>query len=168
MLTHNRTPLVPKAEIKFSIPGISTKSNDSETSLKTLTLTELDKSYGGCGIYIRQLNKPPITIAIPGGDMCSNYRAEAQALLTATETVTQLETRPKKVVLLTDSICSATTRIRKSRRLHLTNCNTKFKQPDINNSRTLMDTCTYRHTWKRSGRSAGERGKQEAAAKVQS
>ena len=103
MLTHNRTPLVPKAEIKFSIPGISTKSNDSETSLKTLTLTELDKSYGGCGIYIRQPNKPPITIAIPGGDMCSNYRAEAQALLTATETVTQLETRPKKVVLLTDS-----------------------------------------------------------------
>ena len=28
-----------------------------------------------------------------------------------------------------------------------------------------MDTCTYRQTWKRSGRSAGERGKQEAAAK---
>ena len=45
-----------------------------------------------------------ITIAIPGGDLCSNYRAEAQALLTATETVTQLETRPKKVVLLTDSL----------------------------------------------------------------
>ena len=36
--------------------------------------------------------------------MCSNYRAETQAHLTATETVTQLETRPKKVVLLTDSI----------------------------------------------------------------
>jgi len=36
--------------------------------------------------------------------MCSNYRAEAQALLTATETVTGLETRPKKVVLLTDSL----------------------------------------------------------------
>ena len=100
------------------------KSSDSEASLKTLTLAELDKSYpatawtqvftdvsaekatrnGGCGIYIRQPNKPPITIAIPGGDMCSNYRAEAQALLTATETVTQLETRPKKVVLLTNSL----------------------------------------------------------------
>ena len=103
MLTHNRTPLVLKAKVKFSIPGISTKSNDSETSLKTLTLKELDKSYGGCGIYIRQPNEPPVTIAIPGGDMCSIYRAEAQALLTATETVTQLETRPKKVVLLTDS-----------------------------------------------------------------
>ena len=49
-------------------------------------------------------NKPPITIAIPGGDLCSNYRAEAQALITAIETVTQLETRPKKVVLLTDSL----------------------------------------------------------------
>ena len=36
--------------------------------------------------------------------MCLNYRAEAQSLLTVTETVTQLETRPKKVVLLTDSI----------------------------------------------------------------
>ena len=34
----------------------------------------------------------------------SNYIAEAQALLTATETVTQLETRQKKVVLLTDSL----------------------------------------------------------------
>ena len=47
---------------------------------------------------------PPITIATLGGDLCSNYRAEAQALLTATETATQLETIPKKVVLLTDSL----------------------------------------------------------------
>ena len=53
---------------------------------------------------IRQPNKPPITIAIPDGDLCSNYKAEAQALLTATETATQLETRPKKVVLLTYSL----------------------------------------------------------------
>ena len=45
---------------------------------------------GGCGIYIRQPNKPPITIAIPDRDICSNYRAEAEALLTATETVTHL------------------------------------------------------------------------------
>ena len=125
MLTHNPTSLVLKAEVKISIPGISTKSSDSEASLTTLTLAELDKSYpatawthvftdgsaekatrnGECAIYIRQPNKPPSTIAIPGGDMCSNYRAEAaQALLTATGTVTQLETRPKKVVLLTDSL----------------------------------------------------------------
>jgi len=45
MLTHNRTPLVLKAEVKFSIPVISTKSSDSEASLKTLTLAELDKTY---------------------------------------------------------------------------------------------------------------------------
>ena len=73
MLTHNRTSLVLKAEIKCSVPGISTKSSDSEASLKTLTLAEFDKSYtatawtqvftdgsaenatrnGGCGIYTR-------------------------------------------------------------------------------------------------------------------
>ena len=36
-------------------------------------------------------------------------------------------------------ICTAITRIRISRRLHLTKFNTKFKQPDIkNNSRTSM------------------------------
>jgi len=84
MLTYNRTPLVLKAEVKFSIPGITTKSSDSEASLKTLTIAELDKSYpatawiqvftdgsaenatrnGGCGIYIRQPNKPPITIVL--------------------------------------------------------------------------------------------------------
>ena len=38
ILTHNRTPFVIKAEVKFSISGISTKSSDSESSLKTLTL----------------------------------------------------------------------------------------------------------------------------------
>ena len=49
-------------------------------------------------------NQASITITIPCGDQCTNYRAEAQALLTATETVTQLKTIPKKVVLLTDSL----------------------------------------------------------------
>jgi len=34
-----------KAEVNFSIPDISTKSRDSEASLKTLTLAELDKGY---------------------------------------------------------------------------------------------------------------------------
>jgi len=45
MLTHNQTPLVLKVKLKFSIPGISTKSSDSEASLKTLTLAELVKRY---------------------------------------------------------------------------------------------------------------------------
>ena len=54
MLTLNPTPLVLKAEVKFSIPGISTKSNDSETSLKTLTLTELDKSYPATACVMRR------------------------------------------------------------------------------------------------------------------
>ena len=93
-------------------------------SVHDIRLAELDKSYpatawthvfndgsaenatrnGGCDIYIRRPNKPRITIAIPGADLCSNCRTEAQALLIATETVTQLETRPKKVVLNIDSL----------------------------------------------------------------
>ena len=124
MLTHTRTPLVLKAGVKLSIPSIIINSCDSEATLKTLTLAELDKSYpatawtqiftdglaenatrnGGCGIYIRRQNKPLITIATSAGNMYSNYKAEAQALLTATEIVTQLETKPKKVVLLTDTL----------------------------------------------------------------
>ena len=124
ILTHNRAPCVLKAEIKFSIPVISTKWSDSEPPLQTLTLASLDTCYpftawtqvftdglavnatrnGGCDVYIRQQNNPSITIATPGGELCSNYRAETQAILTATETVTQLETRPKNRVLLTDSL----------------------------------------------------------------
>ena len=61
-------------------------------------------------------------------------------------------------------ICTAITRIRKSTgRLHLTNFNTKFKWPDIkNNSRTSMDTCTYWHTWKRSGKQESKLSYQDA------
>ena len=180
MLTHNRTPLVLKAQVKFSISGISTKSSDSEASLKTLTLAELDKSYpatawtqvftdgsaenatrnGGCGI--RHPNKPPITIAISGGDLCSNYRAEAQALLIATETANQMETIPKKAMLLTDSLS-----VLQSLASGNPEDYTLRNLIQSLNSRTSVDTCTYRHTWKRSVRSAGERGKQEAAAKLQ-
>ena len=53
-------------------------------------------------IYIRQPDKPPIAIATPGGDLCSNYKSKAQSLLPAT--VTQLETKPNKSVLLTYSL----------------------------------------------------------------
>ena len=104
MLKHSQTPLVLKAKVKFSIPGISNSRVGQKLPSHSLDIAENATRNGGCGIYIRQPNKPPITIAIPSGTLCSNYRAEAQVLLTATETVSQLETRPKKVVLLTDSL----------------------------------------------------------------
>ena len=74
MLTYNRAPLVCKAGVKLSIPGISNKLILS----KTLTLAEMDTAWpkvstdgsvenatqnGGVGIHFRQPNKPPITIA---------------------------------------------------------------------------------------------------------
>ena len=104
------------------------------------------------------------------GVLYSNYRAEARALLTATETVTQLETKPKKVVLLTDSLtvlqslASGNPEDYTLRNLIqlLTSLNSLTKTTAV-----LQYACIYRHTWKRSGRSAGERGKQEAAAKIQ-
>ena len=82
--------------------------------------------------------------------MCSNYRAEAQALLTATETVTQLETRPKKVVLLTDSL-SVLQSLASGNPEDYTLRNL-IQSLNSLTSRTSMDTCKYRHTWKRSGR----------------
>ena len=154
MLTHNRTPLVLKAKVKFSIPGISTKSSDSEASLKTLTLAELDKShyYSNTG-WRSVLKLQSRSTSIPHCDRDCHPAGEK----------TKEGCAPHRL-----PICTAITCIRKSRRLHLTKFITKFKHPDIkNNSRTSMDTCTYRHTWKRSGLSAGERGKQEAAAKIQ-
>jgi len=116
LLTNANTTCILKADVRTSIPGISTKADESEAVLKTLTLAEIDKSYpatawthaftdgsaenatrnGGCGIYIRQPNKPTISIATPGGDLCSNYQAEARALLTATGSISQLETRLKE------------------------------------------------------------------------
>jgi len=78
----------------------------------------MQQGMGDLASTLDSQNKPHITIAIPVGDLCSNYKAEAQALLTATETVTQLETIPKKVVLDPHRlpISIAITGIRKPRR----------------------------------------------------
>ena len=90
------------------------------------------------------------------------------ALLTATETVTPVGDKTKESCA-PHSLTGSTliTRIRKPRWQYLTEYITKYKQPDIkNNSCTTVDTCIHRHTWTRSGRSAGERGKQEAEAQI--
>ena len=93
------------AEIRTTIPGITTKENQSEAVLRALALEEIDKHYpaaswthiytdgsaenatrnGGCGAYIKRPGKPPLSASAPGGILCSNYRAEVLALLNATE-----------------------------------------------------------------------------------
>ena len=95
------------AEIRTTIPGITTKENQSEAVLRALALEEIDKHYpaatwthiytdgsaanatrnGGCGAYIKRPHKPPLSVSAPGGILCSNYRAEVLALLNDTETI---------------------------------------------------------------------------------
>ena len=112
------------AEIKTTIPGITTKENQSEAVLRALALEEIDKHYPaatwthiytdgsaenatrnwGCGAYIKRPDKPPLSMSAPGGILCSNYRAEVLALLNATENIISWEEKPKKAVFLTDSL----------------------------------------------------------------
>ena len=112
------------AEIRTTIPGITTKENQSEAVLRALALEEMDKHYpaatwthiytdgsaknatrnGGCGAYIKRPDKPPLSVSAPGGILCSNYRAEVLALLNATETIISWEEKPKKAIFLTDSL----------------------------------------------------------------
>ena len=115
-------------------------------------------------IYIRQPDKHPITIASPGGDLCSNYKSKAQALLPAT--VTQLETKPNKSMLLTDSLSvlqSLASGNPEENALH------NLVQ-SINNLKarttSLLQWIPVHTGIHGNGRSAGERGKQEAAAQI--
>ena len=59
---------------------------------------------GGCGAYIKRPGKPQLSVSAPGGILCSNYRAEVLALLSATETINSWEEKLKKAAFLTDSL----------------------------------------------------------------
>ena len=61
------------AEIRTTIPGITSKENQSEAVLRALALEEIDKHYpagsaenatrnGGCGAYIKRPGKPPLSV----------------------------------------------------------------------------------------------------------
>ena len=92
--------------------------------MRALTLEEIEKHYqtvswthiytygtaenatrnGGCSAYITRPGKPPLSVSTPGGILCSNYRAEVLALMSATETIKLLGEKPKEAVFLTDSL----------------------------------------------------------------
>ena len=124
LISNSWPPETLHAEIRTTIPGITTKENQSEAVLRALALEEIDEHYpaaiwthiytdgsaenatrnGGCGAYIKRPDKPPLSVSAPGGILCSNYRAEVLALLNATETIISWEEKPKKAVVLTDSL----------------------------------------------------------------
>ena len=162
------------AEIRTTIPGITTKENQSEAVLRALALEEIDKHYpaatwthiytdgsaenatrnGGYGAYIKRPDKPPLSVSAPGGILCSNYRAEVLALLNATETIISWEEKPKKAVFLTDSLSALQALMSHPRSNYL--CSSS------------VDTSTHRHSGKWNGRSARKRRKGKRATPIAS
>ena len=118
------SPETLHAGIRTTIPGSTSKENQSEAVLRALALEKIDKHYPaaswthiytdgsaenatrnrGWGAYIKRAGKPPFSVSAPGGILCSNYRAEVLALLNATETIISWEEKSKKAVFLTDSL----------------------------------------------------------------
>ena len=104
------------AGIRTTIPGITSKENQSEAVLRAPALEEIDKHYPaaswthiytdgsaenatrnrGWGAYIKRAGKPPFSVSAPGGILCSNYRAEVLALLNATEPSFRGKRSPRK------------------------------------------------------------------------
>ena len=122
--TLTQTAGPPETLHATTIPGITSKENQTEVVLRALALEEIDKHYPaaswthiytdgsaenatrnvGCGAYIKRPGKPPFSVSAPGGILCSNYRAEVLALLSATETIISWEEKSKKAVSLTYSL----------------------------------------------------------------
>ena len=120
-------PETLQAEIRTTIPGITSKENQREALLRPLALEEIDKHYPtaswthiytvdsnenatrnvGCGAYIKRPGKPPFSVSAPGGILGSNYRAEVLALFNATETIVSYEEKPKKAVFFLTASLSA-------------------------------------------------------------
>ena len=112
-----------EATIRLSIPGI-TGRDDQPAALKTLTQAMIDESYpasswthvytdgsaeeatrnGGSGIYVRFADGDSSSLAIPGGKLCSNFRAEVLAIKTAADFLSSCDKPLGKVSILTDSM----------------------------------------------------------------
>ncbi|KAK7108155.1 hypothetical protein V1264_015944 [Littorina saxatilis] len=118
------TPQRLGAEIRTSIPGVTSKQNQSDAALRALALDEIHQRYpaskwtlaytdgsaedatrnGGSGAYILQPKKPPTTLSAPSGALSSNFKAEVNALSLAASFLNSVEETPKNTVFLTDSV----------------------------------------------------------------
>ena len=112
-----------KVEVKTTIPGIFSKQNQNDIELRTAALATIEEEYpseswtraytdgsadnavnnGGAGIYIEHPDKSIITRAIPTGTYCTNYKAEIQAIMTATSELKLTPGDCQQVVFLTDA-----------------------------------------------------------------
>ena len=170
LISNGWPPETLHAEIRTTIPCITTKENQSEAVLRALALEEMDKHYpaatwthiytdgsaenatrnaGGCGVYFKCPDKPPLSVSAPGGIPCSNYRAEVLALLNATETIISWEEKPKKAVFLTDSLSALQALMSDepdtTQKKLTENINTLAQTTQVSSS---VDTSTQRHSGK--------------------
>ena len=117
-------PETPRFHIRTSIPGITSKQDQSDVSLRALALEELHHRYpaskwtyvftdgsaeqatknGGSGVYIQTPTARPVSLCVASGALCTNFRAEAVAIRTALEYFIAIEEPPSKIVFLTDSL----------------------------------------------------------------
>ena len=109
--------------ISLTVPGITSK-DQAETALKNLTLAMIEDSYpagtwthvytdgsaekathnGGSGVHIQYTDGDNSNFAVPGGQLCSNYRAEVLTITTAANFLTSSEKPLGKVSIFTDSM----------------------------------------------------------------
>ncbi|XP_041354137.1 ribonuclease H-like [Gigantopelta aegis] len=110
-------------EIKLDDPGLTTKREQSPSQQLALPLEMIDRLYpkttwihaftdgsaenairkGGSGEYIGNPDGSSASLSIPVGELSSNYRAELQALIAATELLIE-KGKKQNTVLLTDSL----------------------------------------------------------------
>ena len=108
--------------IETSIPGVGCKDNHIEAELKNLTLEHLNRLYpteswthvytdgsaenaiknGGAGVFIRYSNGQCENHSFPTGKNCTNYRAEAHAVLSAAKILNNSENLSGFTVILSD------------------------------------------------------------------
>ena len=114
--------LIP--QIRPEVPGLGKKGEQPPALQKSLTQELLYEKYpqhswihaytdgsaekavrnGGSGIYIKFPYKPPTSLSFPVGKQSSNYRAELQALIKATQHLIETREQDRSIVILTDSL----------------------------------------------------------------
>ena len=110
--------------IRTDVPGLTAKGEQTPAQQKALTLEMMDIRYpqsswiqaftdgsaenavrnGGSGVLIKFPGDTPDSLSIPVGDLCSNYRAELEALQAAAKYLTERDDRRRNIVFLTDSL----------------------------------------------------------------
>ena len=118
---------VPRKEfpvIREDVPGLAAKGEQSPAQQKALTQEMIQDRYphntwihaytdgsaknavrnGGSGVFIRYTDRTSTSLSLPVGDLSSNYRAELQALIAASEHLTTEGWQHQNISLLTDSL----------------------------------------------------------------